>query len=101
MHTESEILQQIVELSEIKRAYTHYLCSYEALCNVENTTYIVANKAIVNYNLKKLYAMLPKEKEHTKALQPQNTIRFTYKASATEQRAILHFNSDKRFTITE
>lgn len=101
MHTRSEILQQIVELSEIKQAYNHYLCSFEALNDVENTTYILANKAIVSYNLKQLYSLLPKENKHNRPLHTQSTVRFKYKAGKTEQRAILHFNSDKRFTITE
>lgn len=101
MHTTSGILQKIVELNEIKQAYNHYLCSYEGVIDVENTTYIIANKAILSYNLKELYALLAKEKEVNKQLNTQTTLRYRYKASKVEERAIFHFNSDKRFTITE
>lgn len=100
MHISKKILDEIVELSEIKKAYNHYLCTCDSKQDVENYTYIISNKAIVSYYLNSLYTKLvyvQQKLERRKSV----TKRYTYNASKTEQRAIMHFYSDKRFKITE
>ena len=101
MHTTSKIVEQIVELSEIKSAYNHYLCTCNPKQDVENYTYIMSNKAVVSHNLKQLYTALAKRKEEKKRYIEQHTTRIKYKASKVEELAIFHFNKDRRFTITE
>jgi hypothetical protein len=101
MHTANVIAKEIVELSTIKSAYNHFLASAEAQHDVENTTLIIQNRTIVSKNLKELYVklamlapVLPKPAK-TKASVVD------YKWTDAEERAILHFNNDSRFTITE
>ena len=88
-------------LEEIKNAYIHFLCSYEAQCDVENATQVEANKVIVKQSLSKLYQQLKKAEVMSKAVKPAKPMRRTYQYSEAEAEAILHFNTDKRFTITE
>ena len=124
MRTISTIKREIVELSAIKSTYCHYLASYEAQTDVENTTQVEANKKIVSENLRKLYAELAQhisqepnnQQTITTDKNPHNNDQPTtpnptpdtrrmkfkpYVATELEQRAIMLFNSDKRYTITE
>lgn len=101
MHITNKIVEEIVELSEIKKAYNHYLCTCDAKQDVENYTYIIGNKAIISYHLHMLYAVLAKRSERIKQKLLSATRRYTYNASKSEQNAIMHFNNDRRFTITE
>ena len=100
MQINNNITHQIVELSEIKKGYNQYLCSYEAQQDVENYTYILEQKALVSELLKQLYTKLAQQQ----ATQQHNPapVRYTkYTPCSHEQSAILHFNNDKRFSITE
>lgn len=132
------IASEIVELSEIKSAYNHFLASHLGQVDVENATSIHQNKAIVSERLKKLYVELEEAKvrrdkgqgnsqkakatseeagktnnqidtinEKCKANHPPPHIRSLrmkfepYHATELEERAILLFNSDRRYSITE
>jgi hypothetical protein len=146
MRETNTIAKEIVEISEIKSAYNHFLGSYEGQLDVENATYIRNNKAIVSGNLKKLYVELAKSKEakerrdkaevcneiedsglqasnnkHQAPKHKQQTINYKqqtdenpqpdtrnlrmkferYHTTELEERAILLFNSDRRYSITE
>ncbi len=98
------ILKEIVELSEIKSAYNHYLSSYRSLTEVENTTYIEQNRLQVAGSLTALQSELVAAKSEIKRSEslekkPLQTITIQY--SNDEKNAIRHFYSDRRFTITE
>lgn len=92
---------EINTLEQIKNAYIHFLCSYEAQYDVENTTQVEVNKVTVKQSLSKLYQELNKAEAKNKAAKSANPMRRTYRYSDAETEAILHFNTDKRFTITE
>jgi len=104
MHTANNIATEIVELKAILSAYNHFLASHEAKCNVECTTLVRNNRAIALANLKLLsselegahQAKVSNQKERAPQLEIVN-----YKWSDLEERAIIHFNKDKRFAITE
>lgn len=105
------IVKEIVELSEIKSAYNHYLSSHRSLTEVENATQLQHNSTILSQSLNILYNELLKEKSRQKALLEREKalgIRQKPKVKITtiihtedEKKAILHFNRDRRFTITE
>ncbi|MHA3787482.1 hypothetical protein ACX0HA_04665 [Flavobacterium hauense] len=101
------IIKEIVELSEIKSAYNHYLSSYRSLTEVENTTQLQHNIRIIAQSINMLYTDLQRqkalemrqvipEKRQKAEVKPKNV---TY--SNEEKNAIIHFNRDRRFTITE
>ncbi|QEE50137.1 hypothetical protein FUA48_11255 [Flavobacterium alkalisoli] len=100
MHINNNITHEIVELSEIKKAYNHYLSSYEAQQDIENYTYIVENRNTLSIHLRELYTKLAIQQQAQKAL--NQNVRYTkYAPCPLEKSAILHFNSDNRFSITE
>jgi hypothetical protein len=101
------IAKEIVELSEIKSAYNHYLSSHRSLTEVENTTQLQHNNNVLTQSLSALYSELLLEKERQKALEVRQKGQGTRQLARTiihsenEKNAILHFNRDRRFTITE
>ena len=95
------ITKEIVELSEIKSAYNHYLASNRSLTEVQNTTKIQHNRQIINKTLKALYAEQTQEKQAVTASSERRSPIKTIKHTNDEKNAILHFNRDRRFTITE
>ena len=112
MRKTNTITAEIVELQAIKAAYNHYLASHNAQYEVENATMVRANRAIVSINLKELYRKLHSSgkavpvRQDANAIKPAdtNTLRMkfaTYPTTELEDRAIMHFNSDRRYTITE
>lgn len=101
------IVKEIVELSEIKSAYNHYMSSHRSLTEVENTTQLQRNSNVLTQSINTLYSelLLAKEKqkafaERQKELGTRQLAR-TITYSENEKNAILHFNRDRRFTITE
>lgn len=129
MRTTNTIAAEIVELGVIKSAYNHFLASYEGQQQVENATLVRENKLVVSKNLKKLYEELaetkkamakrdegePNEGEGRRhkgsspgreptTQQPTTELRMKFKRYETtelENRAIMHFYSDKRYKLTE
>lgn len=100
MRNTSIIAKEIVELSAIRSAYNHYLASHRALTDVENATTVRANKSVISKSLRSLYAMLEQQKKGI-GQSKQNVPAAEYNYSDAEAGAILHFNRDRRFTITE
>lgn len=97
------IVKEIVELSEIKSAYNHYLASHRSLTEVENTTQVQNNRKIILQSLKILREEAKHEKAKAisdKALETSQ-LNITLNYNNNEKNAIFHFNRDKRFTITE
>lgn len=104
MHTVSEILKEIVELSHIKSAYNHFLASHAAQIEVENATYINNNKRVLTIALAALQAELREANTQQKKAKQFNAavVKQPLKAhSEQDYNAILHFNRDRRFKITE
>lgn len=83
-------------LSEIRSAYLHYLASHHAQCNIENVTYIMCNLKIISESISQLKLL-----QRTPIYKDTKTATHIYEYSALEEQAILSFNADKRFTITE
>ena len=99
MRNKGIITKEIVELSEIRSAYNHYLGSHRGLTEVENTTQVQQNKTIVTAALRTLYVELAKaDRENNISYEAKTK---TIKHSDLEKNAIMHFNRDNRFTITE
>jgi hypothetical protein len=96
MHTTTQITQEIAELHQIRSAYNYYLGSYDALQDVENTTYIMQNLKTIQLSIRALYTTL--EAIRQKNRKEDYTSK---KAIQAESNAIFHFNHDKRFRITE
>ena len=90
------ILHNIKLLSEIRSAYLHYLASYHAQCNTESALYIMCNLKIISESISQL-----KQLQQAPIYKVEKTATHIYKYSALEEQAILSFNADKRFTITE
>lgn len=99
MRNKGIIAKEIVELSEIRSAYNHYLGSHRGLTEVENTTQVQQNKTIVTAALCTLYTELTKTDRENNISSEAKTK--TIKHSELEKNAIMHFNRDNRFTITE
>jgi len=96
MHTPKQISNEIAELNQIKSAYSYYLGSYNALTDVENTTYVMQNLKTLQASIRILYASLETIRQQEKCVDYTPK-----KAIQAESNAILHFNHDKRFRITE
>lgn len=100
MRNKSKIIEEIVELSAIKSAYNHYLGSWRGLTEVENTTQIATNLKTVSRAISSLYSELAQvSRAPTARYQSQQEAAVSHLTA--EQNAILHFNKDKRFKITE
>jgi hypothetical protein len=100
MRNKGIITKEIVELSEIRSAYNHYLGSHRGLTEVENTTQVQHNKKIITATLRMLYAELEQSGKGFSKIRTQAEIK-KVEYSALEKNAIMHFNCDNRFTITE
>jgi len=112
MRNKQHITKEIVELTVIKASYNHYLASGRSIFEVENATQLHHNLCVINKSLRQLYEEL---KVFTKseanlgssqrAIGNETSAMSGYFQSAEfkalETRAIMQFNSDRRFTITE
>lgn len=99
MRNKGTITKEIVELSEIRSAYNHYLGSHRGLTEVENTTQIQKNKTTVVLALRNLYVELARLNKEIDLFGKIRTKKIQH--SELEKNAIMHFNRDDRFTITE
>jgi hypothetical protein len=112
MRNKQHVTKEIVELSAIKASYNHYLASGRSIFEVENAAQLHRNLCVINQSLRELYEEL---KVFTKseaisdlsqrAIGNETSAMGGYFQSAEfkalETRAIMQFNSDRRFTITE
>lgn len=98
-----EVYTELETLKEIRGCYNHFLASYEANDMKVAAVQIQLNRIVVNKAINELYLEL----DEIKALVMHNinaeptTLRYTYKATPDEVKAIMSFNTDPRFTITE
>jgi len=100
MRNKQHITKEIVQLSAIKAAYNYFLASERSMFEVENTTQVQQNLKAVNQSLKALYA------EYKKVVGCRLLVDDSFQQPATisqqlNHSAIMHFNADRRFTITE
>lgn len=101
MCNKQQIKQKIVELEEVKSTYTRFINDFDTQKCVENTTWAEKNKEIIKKVLRNLYISLyQKQGDAPKELNkiPEKIKPIT---NTDEISAILHFNNDKRFSITE
>lgn len=119
MRNKQHVTKEIVELSAIKASYNHYLASGRSIFEVENTTQLYYNICVINRTLRELFEELKsigirekglaaREKATGNGQLKTSNEQFAigkYFASAEfkalETHAIMQFNSDRRFTITE
>jgi len=111
MRNKQHVTKEIVELSAIKASYNHYLASGRSIFEVENTTQLHYNLCVINRSLRQLFEEL--KQLNMKLATGNGQLKTSneqfamgkYFASAEfkalETRAIMQFNSDRRFTITE
>ena len=100
MHTKSKIAEEIVELSAIKFAFCHYLASHRAITDIENTITIQQNKVIITNSIARLKKLLNQPGSNNTIYKGILKVK-PYQYSEAETRAIVHFNSDTRYKITE
>lgn len=103
--TASDVCKEILELKEVKAAYSHFLSSWEGQQDTVLSQYISHNLMIIKISLQNLYTELEGSKAEIrqvmKAEEPNEPQWNIYKPSAQEEKAVMAFNADKRFSITE
>lgn len=92
----------VMELNELQDAlsnYNHFLANYNAQLYCNNKAEVLVNKAITEAAITELKKQLTDFDTVVKAgMRPKVVM---YQASALEEAAIMSFNNDNRFTITE
>jgi hypothetical protein len=97
-----EVLADIRVLENVKSAYRHFLASYEAQLYCDNKIQVLHNLQITKAALSQLYSELYDVNLKDNKVHACTPIKETvYKVSPLEVKAIMLFNSDNRFTITE
>jgi len=101
MQKTTTILDEIAHLTEIRKAYNHYLASGSSIYDVENATYIKNNLRIINISINKLHEQSDKVNT-TKKLDTKGYPRIIHHVyNAQEDKAIMMFNADKRYKYNE
>lgn len=122
MRNKQHVMKEIVELCAIKGSYNYYLASHSAQFEVENTTQVQQNLKTLCATLRGLYEELKdlnkRDKDErqkitvvrqkssdqhaivSKQIQPQ-TINTKQQRYLQNMKAIMLFNADRRFTITD
>ena len=122
MRNKQHLVKEIVEANAIKAAYNYYLASGRAKNEVENTTQTQLNLKTVNATLRRLYRefedlknrliderreMIDKEVSSSqcsvgiKGNPEPKTLNHKQQCSLQTAKAIMLFNMDSRFSITE
>ena len=109
MRNKQHAVSEIVQLSAIKASCNHFLASQRSLFEVENTTQLRKNLCVINRSLRDLYEELEViNKKQTGKGEEAAMVRAEGKgksmATASHKlnlNAIMYFNADRRFTITE
>ncbi|WP_297333337.1 hypothetical protein [Flavobacterium sp.] len=94
-------MKEIYMFEVIKRCYIHFLCTQNVGDSVENTTYMLANKEIIKHSLRDLYQKLDAIKRKEGLVSNTTPSRRRQHSADFEAKAIMLFNKDYRFTITE
>lgn len=106
MRNKQQLVKEIVELCAIKASYNNYLASAKAAIEVENATQVHLNLKTISATLRALYAEL-KDLNHKRPEDERHEIRDVKQESSKQanylqnMRAIMLFNTDTRFSITE
>ncbi|TRW22562.1 hypothetical protein FMM05_16920 [Flavobacterium zepuense] len=100
MRNKQHIAKEIMQLIAIKASYNYFLGSESSLFEVENTTQVKQNLTTITQSLNALYA------EYNEAVDCQLTVNGSSQQlpivnQQLNMSAIMHFNADRRFTITE
>ena len=111
MRNKQHVTKEIVELSAMKTSYNHYLASGRSIFEVENTTQLHYNLCGINRSLRELFEELKGLNKQLATGNGQPSIDnkqfaigkyfMSAEFKALETHAIMQFNSDRRFTITE
>ena len=112
MRNKQHVTKEIVELSAIKASCSHYLASGRSIFEVENTTQLHYNLCVINRTLRELFEELKSIQIREKGLGigknttgneqlSMSSYFLSPEFKALETHAIMQFNSDRRFTITE
>lgn len=101
MCKKQHVRQKIYELEKIKWSHTRSLTKYRAINDVENATKIETEKENIKQLLRKLYIQLYQTDENVEQTQTVTHKNVKINYTNEEISAILHFNNDKKFTITE
>ncbi|GGB84171.1 hypothetical protein GCM10007424_25250 [Flavobacterium suaedae] len=101
MCNKQQIKQKITELEEIKFTYTRFINDLDTQRCVENTTWAEENKKIIKKILQRLYSNLYEDSTDNALKFNKTPKKLKHYSNSYEVSAILHFNNDKRFYITE
>lgn len=102
LRTSQEVFTEMKVLREVRGCYNHFLASLESNEMKVAAVQVQLNKIAINKALNELQLELDAIQAEIKLLTPQPTTkRYTYRPTESEDRAIMLFNSDKRFKITE
>lgn len=102
MRNKQHLAKEIVQLSAIKTSYNCFLGSEKSIFEVENTTQVKQNLQTINRSLRALYEeykLISDPKAGGKKLQHHSDPETLN--PKLEFSAIMHFNADRRFRITE
>jgi len=100
MRNKQHVTKEIMQLSAIRASYNCFLASENSIFEVENTTQVKQNLLIINNSLRALY------EEYKAIVSCELTVDGSHQQPSTDNQqlnlnAIMHFNADRRFTITE
>lgn len=120
MRNKQLLIKEIVEANAVKSTYNYYLASERSKYEVENTTQIQQNLKTVNATLRKLYREFEDLKKRPidegREITARQVSGARYSGSSNPEpqtpnskqhcalqtaKAIMLFNSDARFSITE
>jgi hypothetical protein len=96
----SRIKSRIDEIEAERSVNRKFLASYEATENKTVACQITLLQIELSKELKRLYPLYYRVLSKVPTVAPK-TIRYTYKATPNEELAIMNFNNDKQFKITE
>ena len=101
MCNKQQIRAKIIALEEVKSTYTRFINDFDTQKCVENTTWAEKNKQIIKKVLRNLYISLYNKEDKDTILLNKAPEKAESSTNTDEISAILHFNKDKRFSITE
>jgi len=96
----TELQQQLNEKKKQRSALKRYLASHQAQLDPDYKEIKEAAFTKIKKEIAELYRLIVSEKAKIVTVMGTTT-RTTYKASKQEQEAIMHFNSNNKYKITE
>lgn len=94
------LYSELETMQDIRGCYNHFLTSYESSKMPIANAQVQLNKAILNKEINLLHLDIDEAKAGV-VEEIKGTIRERHVASPEQMEAIMLFNKDKRFTITE